>query len=421
MRLAPRCTVYLPVCAAAVIVSIAGADLPPNPSLRLVEPRTFDGFGETAVTDLNDLGLAVGRMAYSYTDDNGNGHTTVGSFDWLYHVEDQPTITGMGLFTNNRGDRVTVGSAVAGAVFTPGDGGPPSVIPPVDGHTFVLAAEINNNGMVVGTSGIFQIGILSAIAWSEATGTINLSDFVPNARTADYASDNGWIVGHRPSTDGSPIEGFVLDINTGDWMDLYRYFNPTAPAGMGRTEVSAVNDAGQVVGRTTTDGGLLRAFVWSEADGHQFIPSPPFGGDPAYVYANHINNDGVVVGEALTGGGWRAYAWKPGTGFLPLQATANGSGYVLAYAVRVNDRGEVAGIAAPAHAPWSANRGYLVAAEACPADLAEPFGALNFFDLAAFLSLFQNGDPAADLAAPFGTLNFFDVSAYLAAYNAGCP
>lgn len=63
----------------------------------------------------------------------------------------------------------------------------------------------------------------------------------------------------------------------------------------------------------------------------------------------------------------------------------------------------------------------LTTTPACPADLAEPFGSLNFFDLAAYLSLFQNNDAAADLAAPFGVLNFFDVSAYLASYNAGCP
>lgn len=55
------------------------------------------------------------------------------------------------------------------------------------------------------------------------------------------------------------------------------------------------------------------------------------------------------------------------------------------------------------------------------ADLAEPYGTLNFFDLAAYLTLFNANDPAADLAAPFGTLNFFDISAYLALYNAGCP
>lgn len=57
----------------------------------------------------------------------------------------------------------------------------------------------------------------------------------------------------------------------------------------------------------------------------------------------------------------------------------------------------------------------------CTADLAAPFGTFNFFDLAAYVGLFNAGDPAADLAPPFGVINFFDVAAYIAAFNAGCP
>ncbi len=57
----------------------------------------------------------------------------------------------------------------------------------------------------------------------------------------------------------------------------------------------------------------------------------------------------------------------------------------------------------------------------CPADLAAPFGTLNFFDISAFIGLFNTGDPAADLAAPFGSLNFFDVAEYIAQFNTGCP
>ncbi|MEM9372541.1 MAG: GC-type dockerin domain-anchored protein [Planctomycetota bacterium] len=62
-----------------------------------------------------------------------------------------------------------------------------------------------------------------------------------------------------------------------------------------------------------------------------------------------------------------------------------------------------------------------VVPDGCSADLAEPFGELNFFDVAAFIGLYNAGDPAADLAEPFGSLNFFDISAYIAAFNAGCP
>lgn len=57
----------------------------------------------------------------------------------------------------------------------------------------------------------------------------------------------------------------------------------------------------------------------------------------------------------------------------------------------------------------------------CPADLAAPFGTLDFFDVAAFLTYFSNQNPLADLAAPAGVFNFFDISEFLARYNAGCP
>jgi hypothetical protein len=58
---------------------------------------------------------------------------------------------------------------------------------------------------------------------------------------------------------------------------------------------------------------------------------------------------------------------------------------------------------------------------ACVVDLAPPFGVLNFFDVAEFLSLFNAASPVADIAAPFNTLNFFDVAAYIQRYNEGCP
>ncbi len=54
------------------------------------------------------------------------------------------------------------------------------------------------------------------------------------------------------------------------------------------------------------------------------------------------------------------------------------------------------------------------------ADLAEPFGQLNFFDISEFLSAFNASDPIADYTDD-GVFNFFDVSAFLILFNAGCP
>lgn len=57
---------------------------------------------------------------------------------------------------------------------------------------------------------------------------------------------------------------------------------------------------------------------------------------------------------------------------------------------------------------------------ACAGDITGE-GDLNFFDIAAYISLYNASDPAADLADPIGTLNFFDIAAYISLYNAGCP
>ncbi len=55
------------------------------------------------------------------------------------------------------------------------------------------------------------------------------------------------------------------------------------------------------------------------------------------------------------------------------------------------------------------------------ADLALPFGSLDFSDVAAFLGAFGAMQPEADLAAPFGQWDFSDVAAFLGAFGAGCP
>ena len=70
---------------------------------------------------------------------------------------------------------------------------------------------------------------------------------------------------------------------------------------------------------------------------------------------------------------------------------------------------------------WAMDRLEVSVRTLCPADLAAPFGVLNFFDVSAFIAFYNAQNPRADFAAPFGVFNFFDVSAFIAAYNAGCP
>jgi len=61
-----------------------------------------------------------------------------------------------------------------------------------------------------------------------------------------------------------------------------------------------------------------------------------------------------------------------------------------------------------------------VAAGCNDADLSEPYGVLNFFDVSAFLSAFNSANPDADFNGD-GSFDFFDVSGFLSTFNAGCP
>lgn len=55
----------------------------------------------------------------------------------------------------------------------------------------------------------------------------------------------------------------------------------------------------------------------------------------------------------------------------------------------------------------------------CTADFTGD-GDLTYFDLSAFLQLFNAADPKADFNND-GSINFFDISSFLQAFNAGCP
>jgi len=55
------------------------------------------------------------------------------------------------------------------------------------------------------------------------------------------------------------------------------------------------------------------------------------------------------------------------------------------------------------------------------ADIAEPYGQLDFTDVTTFLVAFTNMEPEADLAAPMGQWDFTDVTTFLGLFGAGCP
>ena len=87
-----------------------------------------------------------------------------------------------------------------------------------------------------------------------------------------------------------------------------------------------------------------------------------------------------------------------------------GAGIVVSYTTPSGESGLI-----PAEAFGRASAG-----PACPADLAVPYGVLNFADVQAFLGAFGTGQPEADLATPAGVFNFADVQAFLGSFGSGC-
>lgn len=138
-------------------------------------------------------------------------------------------------------------------------------------------------------------------------------------------------------------------------------------------------------------------------------------GDALYAMGNFATSGTTAVSRMAK---WNGTSWEPlGEG---VQGTGNVFGAIV-YDIGNGPALHMGGSFSAVDGQ-TANRVISLQAEVpCPADIAPPFGELNFFDVTGFLALFNAGDLSADFGAPFGTLNFFDVTAYLAAFNAGCP
>lgn len=108
------------------------------------------------------------------------------------------------------------------------------------------------------------------------------------------------------------------------------------------SDAYGINEAGQVVGRSTVVSGETHAFVWNEAGGMRDLGT--LGGIASFAYRN--NNKGQVVGNSLTSSNeTHAFKWDDGVDMRDLGTLAPGIGYtyVISYAEGINDHGQVVG------------------------------------------------------------------------------
>jgi len=196
------------------------------------------------------------------------------------------------------------------------------------GGSYSHALGINEAGQVAGFSMTFGDPFRHAFLWQNGVMTDlgTLGDSLIDTR-ATAINNAGQVVGHASSvTVGGPQHAFLWQ--NGTMTDL---------GTLGGTHSGAldINDAGQVVGASTTAGDASgHAFLWQNGT---MTDLGTLGGD--YSEATGINNLGQVVGISTTAdGAQHAFLWQDGT-----MINLDPSGGTFSRAWGINDAGQVVG------------------------------------------------------------------------------
>jgi probable HAF family extracellular repeat protein len=354
------------------------------PTYKVTEMRPLSGLeaGFNRVHDLNESGQIVGYTSATFNLEQStpryflfNGTNTV-----EVSVSSGSWSRGASLALNNRGHIAGTNGSNTGAqaflnnglgVFNLG----------TLGGTRSYAADINDNGVVVGRSTVAGDGSERAFVYSGGTmidlGTLGGSrssassinsaghvvgsaDLANNAGSRAFLYRNGVMTnlgtfgGNSSSASASNTAGQVVGTANYANYDRYafRYTNGVMQNidTLGRDSSAIdINEAGDAIGNSYVLSGssrVLTGFVF-RGNGPAQALTPHIG---AVSQAKDINNKGQVVGSAS---GWAGWGDNQSRGFLHHQGMlydlnsliAPNSGYFIFDALRINDKGQIAAVA----------------------------------------------------------------------------
>lgn len=295
-------------------------------------------------------------------------------------------------------------------------GAPKFIVNATDGTSFEQDMVDNGDGTYTGTFGSYYCG--SSVSYSfeiedeegtivniPASGTFStvaLDDLVV-AIEDNFETNMGW-ASYTTGGSASFIRATPNGYNLGD---------PESDAdGSGMCYVTSnVNgidvDNGSVWLRSPpidisgVEDGVVRLSVWMTGTGPDSM-NVEFSGNAGLSYSQ-------VASITSTNGSWMDLAFN--------LADLNPSSNIIMMRISVTDGGADTTVEGGVD-------GFRISTETCdstgcPADL-NGDGAVDFFDVSAFLSAFNAMDAQADFTGD-GTFDFFDVSAFLEAFGAGCP
>jgi len=154
------------------------------------------------------------------------------------------------------------------------------------GDNYNLPNDINNQGIVVGSSGNMNVYRENAFLWQDGNPIVALSALTGDTNTAAYA----------------------------------------------------INDQGSIVGVSSTANGPVHAVLWRDGS---IIPLAP---DQEESWANGINENDQAVGGYATAEGNRAFLWNSGQLNDLTSQVVNEPGWALNDAFDINSSGWIVGV-----------------------------------------------------------------------------
>ena len=175
-------------------------------------------------------------------------------------------------------------------------------LPPLQGDTVAMATGINDNGLVIGRSGVCSNSSLHGVVWQEGMptdlgnlgGVLNTQPWAINSRgqvvgNSDLAGDNN----QPPPQQPPPFHTFLWTKDSG-MQDL-----GTLPGDV-YSSAFGINEQGQVVGGSCTQNfNLCRAFLWQNGvmtDANALVMGPT---SLHLWFGNDINSRGEIAAYAL--------------------------------------------------------------------------------------------------------------------------
>ncbi len=407
------------LCSLGALTLAASAAIAGPPQYTIVDLGLADpgDFGSQGVS-MSPAGVATGRSLAS-SGAVGLSWTQSGGTAFLPNLASPARNFSVANGANDTGDIVGTGSTTFfGSSPLPliWQSGSVAQLPLPAGQTLGRANDINNSGVAVGSvngGSLERASLYADGVGSVVTATTSNGSFMT---TAYGINDAGLVVGNGIDPSNAAVNvGIAYD----SVADTAVAVDPLP--GRNGNLCFGVSEAGHVVGSSMLNQGSGTPFVWTAAGGSVEIPLPP---DATTGSARAANSDGWVVGNA--GGVFAVpFLYDGTTTYAIAELLPEGTGWDLnmntsSSAQGISDDGIIVGsgeLDGVVHA-----YALIPAAAGCnDADLAEPFGQLDFSDVVAFLTAFGSMAPEADLAAPFGQWDFSDVVAFLGAFGAGCP